>query len=201
MVRRISGLGATALAVALWPQVALAHTGFGSTSGFAHGFLHPVSGLDHLLAMVMVGILAWQLGGRALWALPVTFVGVMALGGALGMAGVSVPFVEVGIALSVVVLGLAVAFRVGVPLAGLLSLVAVFAVFHGHAHGAEMPETVAGYAYGLGFLVATMLLHLAGISLGFLIGRVGEAHGAFAVRSAGAIGAAAGLVILGQALF
>jgi len=99
-------------ACALAPSLAFAHTGVGPTQGFVHGFMHPVSGIDHILAMVTVGVFAWQLGGRALWAVPAAFVTIMALGGALGMSGIGLPFVELGIALSVVVLGAVVALGV-----------------------------------------------------------------------------------------
>src|SRR6476660_5954159 len=104
------------LALCLAPTAALAHAGIGSTSGFAHGFIHPLSGLDHQLAMILVGLFAYQLGGRALWLVPLTFVSVMALGGFLGVMGVPIPFVEVGIALSVVVLGAIVAIGMRAPL-------------------------------------------------------------------------------------
>jgi urease accessory protein len=187
---------ALAAAAILTPTVAFAHTGVGATGGFAHGFLHPITGLDHILAMVAVGIFAWQLGGRALWLVPATFVAVMALGGALGIAGIGVPLVELGIALSVVVLGAAVATGVQAPVTVAMAVVGVFAVFHGHAHGAEMPETAAGLTYGLGFMLATALLHLAGIGVGFLVARAGEQYGEAGLRSAGACIALAGIAIL-----
>jgi len=116
------------LAIFLAPTAALAHVGVGSTSGFAHGFMHPLSGLDHQLAMILVGLFAYQLGGRALWLVPLTFVSVMALGGFLGVMGVPIPFVEVGIALSVVVLGAIVAIGVRAPLAVALGAVGRFAI-------------------------------------------------------------------------
>jgi urease accessory protein len=178
------------------PTVAAAHTGVGAPAGFAHGFLHPITGLDHILAMVTVGIFAWQLGWRALCLVPATFVAVMALGGTLGIAGIGVPFVELGIALSVVVLGALVAAGVKAPVAAAMALAGGFAIFHGHAHGAEMPETVAGLAYGVGFMLATALLHLAGIGIGMLIGRTGDRYGPVAVRSAGGCIALAGVGIL-----
>jgi urease accessory protein len=152
-------------ALCLIPTAALAHTGVGSTSGFVHGFMHPLSGLDHQLAMIMVGIFAYQLGGRALWLVPLTFVSVMALGGFLGVMGVPVPFVEVGIALSVIVLGAIVAFGVKAPLAVAVAAVGFFAIFHGHAHGTEMPLDVAGATYGLGFMLATAVLHTVASAL------------------------------------
>lgn len=186
-----------AAAIALMPGIALAHTGVGDTSGFSHGFIHPLTGIDHLLAMMMVGVFAWQLGGRALWLVPLTFVLVMAIGGAFGVAGVSIPFVETGIALSVIVLGAAVAFRLSMPVAIAVALVGLFAVFHGHAHGEEMPENAAGLAYGLGFMLATAALHLAGIGLGFLIGRIADERGPAVVRITGGVVAVAGLALLG----
>ncbi|MGH6943314.1 MAG: HupE/UreJ family protein [Geminicoccaceae bacterium] len=196
MTRSLALRLALAALAALMPTAAFAHTGIGATTGFAHGFAHPLSGIDHILAMVTVGIFAWQLGGRALWLVPATFVGVMALGGALGIAGVSVPFVGLGIALSVAVLGAIVALGVQAPVAVAMGLVGLFAVFHGHAHGTEMPESAAGLAYGLGFMLATATLHVAGIGSGFLIGRAGERHGQLVVRSAGGAVALAGLGIL-----
>lgn len=188
--------GLLALAAAALPAVAYAHTGVGQTSGFMHGFSHPISGLDHILAMVMVGVFAFQLGGRAVWLVPATFVLVMAIGGGLGIAGVNVPFVEVGIALSVIVLGAVVALNVKAPTAVAMGIVGLFAIFHGHAHGAEMPENAGGAAYAVGFMIATALLHVAGLGLGFLIARVGERHGPFAVRTAGGLAAVAGVGIL-----
>ncbi|MFC5758122.1 HupE/UreJ family protein [Rhizobium sp. GCM10022189] len=185
-----------ALAAVAAPAVAYAHTGVGDTSGFVHGFSHPISGLDHILAMVMVGVFAFQLGGRATWLVPTTFVLVMAVGGGLGIAGINVPFVELGIALSVVVLGAIVALNVKAPTAVAMGLVGLFAIFHGHAHGAEMPENAAGAAYAAGFMIATAVLHAVGLGLGFMIGRAGERHGTFAVRTAGGVAAVAGVGIL-----
>jgi urease accessory protein len=184
------------LAILLLPTVAFAHTGVGETSGFTHGFSHPISGLDHILAMVMVGVFAYQLGGRALWLVPATFVLVMAVGGALGVAGINVPFVEVGIALSVIVLGAVVALNVKAPTAVAMGIVALFAIFHGHAHGAEMPEDAGGLAYAAGFMIATAILHIVGISIGFLIGKAGEQYGSVVVRASGGVAAVAGVGIL-----
>ena len=192
-------LAAAVALVALLPGAAMAHTGVGGPAGFAHGFWHPVTGLDHVLAMVLVGMLAWQLGGRAVWLVPASFVLVMALGGALGVAGMALPLVEAGIALSIVALGAAVALRIRAPAMIAIAVVGVFAVFHGHAHGAEMPASAIGLAYGLGFMTATALLHLAGIGLGCLLGAAGDRYG-LAVRSAGGLAALAGLAILSSAL-
>lgn len=185
-------------ALALAPSLAFAHVGVGDAHGFLHGFMHPMTGLDHVLAMVTVGIFAWQLGGRAVWLVPATFVLLMAAGGALGMAGFTLPYVELGIALSVVVLGGAVAMGVQLPLAAAMGLVGAFAIFHGHAHGAEMPETASGLAYGAGFMLATAALHLSGLALGAGIGRLGDAYGQVWVRRAGAAVSVAGLgLVLG----
>lgn len=188
--------GLLALAAAALPAVASAHPAIGEAAGFSHGFTHPISGLDHILAMVMVGVFAFQLGGRATWLVPATFVLVMALGGGLGVAGINVPFVETGIALSVVVLGAAIALNVKAPLAAALGTVGLFALFHGHAHGAEMPENVTGVAYAAGFMIATTLLHIAGLALGNIVGRAGERQGAFVTRAAGSIAAISGVGIL-----
>lgn len=196
MRKNASPILALAVLAAFAPSTAFAHTGVGATAGFAHGFLHPLTGLDHVLAMVMVGVFAFQLGGRALWLVPATFVGVMALGGALGVAGIDVPFVEAGIALSVIVLGAVVALQVRAPVAVAMAVVGLFAIFHGHAHGSEMPESAAGAVYGLAFMLATALLHTAGIGLGSLLGRAAERKGPLVVRAAGAAAALAGVAIL-----
>jgi urease accessory protein len=183
-------------ALVLSPGVALAHTGVGATHGFAHGFLHPLGGLDHQLAMVLVGVFAWQLGGRARWLVPLTFVAVMAVGGALGIAGIPVPFVEVGIALSVVVLGAVVAFGVKAPLAAAMAVVGLFAVFHGHAHGAEMPADASGASYAAGFMLATALLHAAGLLLGWAVGFAGRVWGDRVFRLVGGFASLAGIALL-----
>jgi urease accessory protein len=185
-----------AMPLALAPTLASAHTGLGDTAGLLHGFTHPIGGLDHVLAMVMVGVFAFQLGGRALWALPAAFVGMMAVGGLLGMAGIAVPFVELGIALSVIVLGTVVAFGARAPVAAAVGLAGFFAIFHGHAHGDEMPENAAGLAYGVGFIAATVLLHLAGLGGGFALGAADGRLGRVAMRTAGGLAAVAGLGIL-----
>jgi urease accessory protein len=178
------------------PSAALAHTGIGDTAGFMHGFSHPVSGVDHILAMVAVGVFAYQLGGRALWMVPATFVLVMAAGGALGIAGVGIPYIEVGIALSVVILGAVIALGVKAPVAVAMAIVGVFAIFHGHAHGAEMPADTSGAMYAAGFMLGTALLHAVGVGLGFVIGRIGEARGPMIVRVAGALTCLAGILLL-----
>lgn len=170
MARKISsfglGLGLTALA----STAAEAHTGIGSTVGFLHGFSHPFSGIDHILVMIAVGLFAARLGGRALWLVPGSFLAMMAVGGILGISGIALPVVELGIATSVIVLGALVALQTRVPLSLAMGLVGFFAVFHGHAHGAEMPVDASGFTYGLGFVLATALLHMVGIGIGVGLG-------------------------------
>ena len=160
-------------ALVLVPTTAFAHPGLPHTHDFIHGFAHPLGGLDHVLAMIAVGLLAVQLGGRALWFVPAAFVATMAAAGMLGVSGVAIPHVETGIALSVVVLGAVVALRIGMPVGIAMAMVAVFAVFHGYAHGVEMPagEGASGLLYGAGFIAATMLLHGVGIAVGVVIAR------------------------------
>ncbi|WP_086999652.1 HupE/UreJ family protein [Rhizobium sullae] len=188
--------GLLALAAVALPATAYAHPAIGEAAGLVHGFSHPISGLDHILAMVMVGIFAYQLGGRATWLVPATFVLAMALGGAFGIAGIDIPFVETGIALSVVVLGAVVAFDVKAPAAVAMAVAGLFAIFHGHAHGAEMPESAAGAAFAAGFMIATALLHTAGLGLGYAIGRTGKRRSFIATRLAGGFAAVAGVGIL-----
>jgi urease accessory protein len=191
---RVLSLAAALLVAAT--TVAYAHTEVGDTAGFAHGFTHPLGGIDHVLVMVAVGLFAAHLGGRALWLVPLSFVLMIVIGGAFGIAGMAVPFVEIGIGLSVIVLGLAVAFRLHVPTAAAMALVGLFAIFHGHAHGAEMPESAAGLMYGAGFVLATVLLHALGIGLGLLLGRTGAAFGRRALQATGSAMALAGVAIL-----
>ncbi len=176
------------LPLLLMATAALAHAD-GAAGGFASGFSHPIGGWDHVVAMVAVGLWGAFLGAPALWLLPVVFPLVMAFGGALGVLGVPLPMVETGIALSGVVLGLLIAFAVRAPLWAAAAIVGVFAVFHGHAHGTELPDAANPLAYGVGFVVATGLLHLGGIGLGVLAGSV---TGRVALRTIGAGIAAAG---------
>ncbi|HEV2693922.1 MAG TPA: HupE/UreJ family protein [Verrucomicrobiae bacterium] len=176
------------LSLLLVPSLAQAHPGMpGHVHGFENGLLHPLTGLDHICAMIAVGLWAAQCGGRARWVLPVTFVSVMILGGALGMGGVGIPGVEQGIAASVLVLGLLIAVAIRLPLAAGAGIVGVFALFHGYAHGAEMPESASGFTYGLGFVLATISLHLAGIGLGVTAQRF--ANGRWIRLAGGAIAA------------
>lgn len=187
----------TALFV-LIPTAAFAHPGHGDAVGFAAGFLHPIGGLDHILAMVAVGVFAFVLGGRALILVPLAFVGMMAVGFLLGVGGVDVPFVELGIALSSVVIGGVAALGKPMPVAAAMALVGAFAVFHGHAHGAEMPATASSFEFALGFIAATAVLHAAGIAAAMagakLVGRFGRplAQVAGAVFALGGVGLLAG---------
>ena len=199
MTNRSPGLQAaiTAWVLALVALPALAHVQAGQAAGFLTGLAHPVSGLDHVLAMIAVGLWGAQLGAPALWLLPVTFPLVMAFGGFLGLLGLPLPGVEIGIALSALALGLAVATGWRPPLAVAALLVAAFAVFHGHAHGTELPQGQSGLAYSIGFVVATGLLHLAGIGIG-VIHRWPVGRGVLRVLGAGV--AAGGAYFLSRAL-
>jgi urease accessory protein len=194
MSARLTGLLTAILASS--PTLALAHTGHGDTHGFVHGLMHPLTGLDHVLAMVAVGLFAAHLGGRVLVLVPASFVLAMAAGGALGVAGIALPWVEFAITLSVIVLGAVVALRVSAPTIAAMALVGLFAVFHGYAHGAEMPAAASGLAYGAGFMLATALLHAAGIAIGLLIGRPDHVIGRRLVQVGGGAIALAGIVIL-----
>jgi urease accessory protein len=157
----------------VWLAAALpaaAHDNSGMAGGLTSGLLHPVSGLDHLIAMVAVGLWGAQLGGRLRWLLPVVFPAVMAVGGALGARGMPLPGVETGIALSAVLLGGAVALAARPPVGLAVALTGAFAILHGHAHGAELPAAASPLGYGIGFVVATGLLHLTGIAVGTMHG-------------------------------
>lgn len=176
---------------------AAAHSGTGLAGGFTAGFAHPFGGFDHLLAMVAVGIWGAFLGRPLIVLLPVIFPAVMALGGALGIVGVAVPPVEIGIALSVVVLGAMIALAVRAPIWLACALVAVFAVFHGYAHGQELPSAADPLGYSVGFVTATGLLHVAGIGIGGLNGR---RWGTVVTRVLGALIAAAGAVFMVRAV-
>jgi len=169
-----------------------AHTGVGATAGLSAGFSHPVSGLDHVLAMVAVGLWAAQMGGRALLAVPAAFVGMMFVGGALGISGIGIPFIETGIVVSVIVLGALIAGGIKTPVAAGMAIVGVFAVFHGYAHGAEMPVDAAGLMYMAGFIAATVLLHGVGIAAGVGLSRVNIER---MVRMSGGAIAAGGLLL------
>ncbi|HEX4149457.1 MAG TPA: HupE/UreJ family protein [Pirellulales bacterium] len=179
------------LTVVFCAQPAFAHPGHAG-SAFADGWLHPFSGLDHLLAMIAVGLLAVRLGGRALWIVPGSFLGGMLLGGLTGAAGLPCPHIEAGITASVLVLGLLVAASRAVPLAAGVAIVTIFAVLHGHAHAAEMIPGGSLAAYAAGFLLATALLHAAGIVAGVALAAAStRTH----VRALGGAIAAAGLLL------
>jgi urease accessory protein len=155
----------------LAPAAALAHPGHDGAGGLVQGLLHPVTGIDHVLAMIAVGVLAAQYGGRALWLIPMSFLVAMAAAGAIGMAGIPVQIVEAGIGLSIVVLGLVIAFQIKPPTLVAMVVVGFFALFHGYAHGSEMPNGLAGLSFAAGFLVATALLLGMGVGLGLLLQR------------------------------
>ena len=181
-----------AIVIAAFTSPALAHTGEG-TGGLLAGLSHPVFGPDHVVAMVAVGLWGAFLGSPAIWLLPVVFPLVMALGGVLGIIGVPLPLVETGIATSAIVLGLMVALAARPPLWAAAVLVGAFAIFHGYAHGKELPDGANAVAFSAGFVIATGLLHLTGISFGLL------AHwpaGRLAVRGAGGVIALVGVAYL-----
>ena len=182
------------------PSLAYTHVGIGETGGFLHGLTHPVSGLDHICALLAVGLWAAQTGGRSMWAVPLTFVSVMALGGILPLLGIGLPFAEQGIALSVLLLGVLIAASVCLPLWLSGSMVGLFALWHGHAHGTEMPALASGIEYVLGFMLATVLLHVVGIAFGVGMQRLpvlSLAEGARerAIRAAGASIALCGMYL------
>jgi urease accessory protein len=183
--------------LALLPAIAFAHEESGQAAGFLSGLAHPVSGLDHVLAMVAVGLWGAVLGLPAIWVLPIAFPLVMAFGGLMGLLGFPLPGVEIGIALSAFVLGVMVLAEIRPPLWIAAAVVALFAIFHGHAHGRELPEGASALLYSLGFVVATGLLHAVGILIGFAhrwaIGRP-------VVRAAGGGVALAGLFFLWRAI-
>lgn len=183
-------------ATLFFATAAQAHTGGAAASGLAYGFLHPLGGLDHILAMLGVGLLGYVLGGRALWLVPAAFVGMMAAGGGLALAGVAIPFVELGIALSVVVIGGALVFGTSLPVVAAMILAGGFAVFHGHAHGSEMPLAASGLSYGLGFMAATALLHGLGLTLGFGLNRLASTAGTKLARAGGALLGLSGIGLL-----
>jgi urease accessory protein len=186
---------AALLLALLMASPAFAHTGGGLAGGFAGGFSHPFFGPDHIAAMVAVGLWGAFLGMPAMLILPIVFPLVMAAGGVLGILGVPLPGIEIGIAASAVVLGLMVALAAKPNLWIAAAIVGIFAIFHGHAHGAELPEGANAVAYSIGFVIATGLLHLAGIGFGLL---AQYPAGRIAVRTAGSLIAIAGLVFLGR---
>lgn len=196
MARRFNHLALAGALIVASATAAQAHTGVGHTAGFLHGFAHPFSGLDHMLAMVAVGLFAARLGGRALWLVPATFVAMMAVGGAWGISGASLPFVELGIAASVIALGMVVALNASMAVAVAMGLVGFFAVFHGHAHGTEMPLDASGASYAAGFMAATAVLHATGLAAGISAARFAAARSLRAAQVAGGAMALAGFGLL-----
>jgi urease accessory protein len=185
---------AAPLPTMLFAVPALAHTGEGGAGGFLAGFVHPLLGPDHVVAMVAVGLWGALLGQPAIWLLPIAFPLVMAFGGVLGIVGVPIPSVETGIAASAIILGAMVALTVRAPLRIAVALVGGFAIFHGTAHGRELPDGADAVAFAAGFVVATGTLHLCGIAFGLL---ARWPAGRLAVRAAGAAIALTGAAYLG----
>ena len=179
------------------PGLASAHVGTAGYGGFLSGLMHPVTGLDHVVAMVAVGLWGAILGAPAIWVLPIAFPLIMTFGAVLGVLGVPLPGIETGIAASGIILGTMVMLNARPPLAIAFALISVFAIFHGHAHGAELPETGVPVFYAAGFVIATGLLHLSGIALGLLLR---WPAGRIAVRGTGAGIAVVGVYFLAAAL-
>jgi len=184
---------AVAFLVALWTPSAVGHGLQGEAEGFLTGLLHPLSGADHVLAMIAVGLWGAQLGAPAIWVLPVAFPLVMAMGGMLGFLGVPIPGVEYGIAASAIVLGGAVACEVRPSLVIAALVVGCFAIFHGHAHGTELPPGQSALLYSMGFVIATGCLHAVGIGIGTVHRR---SWGRKLLRGAGAAVTAGGVFFL-----
>jgi len=184
------------LPAGLWATAASAHVQHGEAAGLLTGFLHPISGPDHVLAMVAVGLWGAQLGAPAIWVLPVAFPLVMAMGGMLGFLGVPIPGVEYGIAASAIVLGTAVAFEMRPPLVIAALVVGCFAIFHGHAHGTELPPGQSAVLYSMGFVIATGCLHAVGIGIGTVNRRP---WGRQLLRVAGTVVAAGGTFFMWKA--
>jgi urease accessory protein len=186
------------LAVLWWTQAAQAHVQHGEATSFRTGFQHPISGFDHVVAMMAVGLWGAQLGAPAIWLLPVAFPMVMAMGGMLGLMGVPLPGTEIGIAASAILLGSAVMLELRPPHLVAAAVVTFFAIFHGYAHGAELPPGQNGLLYSMGFVIATGGLHAIGISIGVI-------HrwrwGQTLLRTAGGAAAAAGAFFMWRALY
>ena len=189
----------TALLVMLMPSLAYAHVTTDMGSGFMAGLTHPLFGLDHLLAMLSVGIVSTQLKNKyAIWTLPATFVCVMAIGGAIGMSGFKTGGTEVGIALSVIILGTSIFFGSKLPPLVIYAFVAFFGMCHGYAHGAEMPEQAEAMLFAVGFMVTTATIHLAGVSIGLFSTHITQ--GLEYLRFAGGVTAGMGVQFLLTAL-
>jgi urease accessory protein len=194
---RTASAAAAVAAGSLLSSPAFAHMGTGLPGGFLSGFLHPFSGLDHLLAMVSVGLWGAFLGRPLIYVLPVVFPAMMVVGAIMGMFSVPMPPVELGIAFSVLVLGGCIALSVKAPVWAASLIVAMFAVFHGYAHGKELPSAADPVSYSAGFVLATGLLHVSGIGLGLLNNRP---HGIAVTRSMGCIVATLGVWFLYRAM-
>jgi len=164
---------AVALGIGLWlaPDIAAAHIIQSDAAGFGSGFVHPLTGPDHFLAMFAVGLWGAQMGGRRIWTLPVTFPLIMVAGGVAGILGLPLPGIEIGIALSIVSLGLAIAFAWRPAESVAICLIAVFAICHGYAHGAELPRADDPADFAVGFVLATGMIHLFGIGVGLGLGK------------------------------
>lgn len=185
-------VSAAALLVWATPSLALAHPATGVATGLAGGFQHPLSGLDHLAAILAVGMWAAQRGGRAVWAMPLAFLMTMGLGGALALVGVSLPIVEPAIIASVIVVGVLVLTAAPLPTAAMAALAGLFALFHGHAHGSEMPATTSGAAYAIGFLTASTGLLVSGVGFAKVLQ---SRKGGELIRIAGGAVAAVGVFL------
>jgi urease accessory protein len=190
--RQIGRFLALSVPLLLWPGIAAADA---EHAGFMGGFMHPLGGLDHVLAMVAVGLWSGQLGGRIVWVAPLGFMFFMTAGGIIGFTGVDFPFVEQGILASIIIFGVLVMMATKPPVWLGLTAVAAFALFHGYAHGAEMPEGESGYLYAAGFVLATGLLHLAGIALARVLDGI-RLHRV--VQGLGGAVVAAGLFLVSQ---
>jgi urease accessory protein len=196
VVASASPLGGCAVPLLLSCVSAAAHETVGTLDGFASGFEHPLFGADHFLAMFAIGLWGAQMGGSSMWTLPITFPLIMVVGGIAGMAGLDIPFVELGIAVSVISLGTAIIFAWHPPQAITLVLVGIFAIFHGYAHGKELPSAADEVAYAVGFVVATGLIHVLGIGVGLALHK--PMRGALA-RGLGGLIAVAGAYFVAQA--
>jgi urease accessory protein len=183
----------TVAIVLLLNDQAYAHTGGGAVFSFSTGIMHPLGGFDHLLAMFAVGLFAAQLGGRALWQAPAAFVAMMVVGAVIGLAGVELPGAELGIVVSVVAIALPVAFALGMPAPLAMAYVGFFALFHGYAHGAELPVDADVVPYVAGFTLATAAVHALGVGAGLRLGFIGAFGRMGVLRLAGAAIALAGM--------
>ncbi|MBR7888742.1 HupE/UreJ family protein [Marinomonas sp. A79] len=184
-------MGIAATMVAL-PTLVMAHPGHEHASSFMTGLMHPMGGLDHLLAMLAVGLWAASIGGKAMWMLPLAFISAMLLGGGLAIAGIQMPFVEQGILLSVILVGVLLVASARFSIATCASIAGLFALFHGTAHGVEMPLNANGVEYALGFIAATFALHITGMALGTLVTRL---QAPLMTRLAGSVIAIAGVIL------